>query len=60
MKVDFIFDFASPNAYCCHKVIPEIQDRTGIKFRNNLMTTVSIRTCKIKNKIYFHNTIYIW
>ena len=32
MKVDFIFDFASPNAYCCHKVIPEIQDRTGIKF----------------------------
>ena len=32
MKVDFIFDFASPNAYCCHKVIPEIHDRTGIKF----------------------------
>ena len=32
MKVDFIFDFASPNAYCCHKVIPEIQDRNGIKF----------------------------
>ena len=32
MKVDFIFDFASPNAYCCHKVIPEIENRTGIKF----------------------------
>ena len=32
MKVDFIFDFASPNAYCCHKVIPEIENRTDIKF----------------------------
>ena len=32
MKVDFIFDFASPNAYFCHKVIPEIENRTGISF----------------------------
>ena len=32
MKVDFIFDFASPNAYFCHKVIPEIKNRTGISF----------------------------
>jgi 2-hydroxychromene-2-carboxylate isomerase len=32
MKVDFIFDFASPNAYFCHKVIPEIEKRTGISF----------------------------
>jgi 2-hydroxychromene-2-carboxylate isomerase len=32
MKVDFIFDFASPNVYFCHKVIPEIENRTGISF----------------------------
>jgi 2-hydroxychromene-2-carboxylate isomerase len=32
MKVDFIFDFASPNAYFCHRVIPEIEKRTGISF----------------------------
>tara|TARA_Y100000385_G_scaffold81349_1_gene83230 strand:- start:3028 stop:3633 length:606 start_codon:yes stop_codon:yes gene_type:complete len=32
MKVDFIFDFVSPNAYFCHKVIPEIENRTGISF----------------------------
>ena len=32
MKVDFIFDFASPNAYFCHRVIPEIEKRTGATF----------------------------
>jgi len=31
-KVEFIFDFASPNAYFAHKVIPEIEARTGAKF----------------------------
>lgn len=30
--VDFIFDFASPNAYLCHKVLPEISARTGAAF----------------------------
>ena len=30
--VDFIFDFASPNAYLVHKVIPEIEARTGASF----------------------------
>ena len=30
--VDFIFDFASPNGYFCHKVIPDIEARTGAKF----------------------------
>lgn len=30
--VDFIFDFASPNAYLCHKVLPEIEERTGATF----------------------------
>jgi 2-hydroxychromene-2-carboxylate isomerase len=32
MKVDFIFDVASPNAYLCHKVIPGIEKRTGVTF----------------------------
>ena len=30
--VQFLFDFGSPNAYLCHKVIPEIENRTGVKF----------------------------
>ena len=30
--VQFLFDFGSPNAYLCHKVIPEIEDRTGVRF----------------------------
>lgn len=31
-KVDFIFDVASPNAYFCHKVLPDIAARTGAEF----------------------------
>lgn len=31
--VEFLFDFGSPNAYFCHKVIPGIEARTGAKFR---------------------------
>jgi 2-hydroxychromene-2-carboxylate isomerase len=27
--LDFIFDFGSPNAYYCHKVLPDILQRTG-------------------------------
>ena len=30
--VDFIFDFASPNAYLVHKIVPEIEARTSAKF----------------------------
>ena len=30
--VDFIFDFASPNAYLVHKVVPDIEARTGAAF----------------------------
>ena len=29
--LDFIFDFASPNAYLVHKVIPKIRLRRNIK-----------------------------
>jgi 2-hydroxychromene-2-carboxylate isomerase len=30
--VQFLFDFGSPNAYLCHKVIPDIEARTGATF----------------------------
>ena len=32
VKVEFHFDFGSPNAYLAHRVIPEIERRTGAKF----------------------------
>jgi 2-hydroxychromene-2-carboxylate isomerase len=32
MPPEFLFDFGSPNAYLAHKVIPEIEKRTGVKF----------------------------
>ena len=32
MKVDFIFDVASPNMYVCHKLIPDFETRTGVEF----------------------------
>ncbi|GAA4415613.1 2-hydroxychromene-2-carboxylate isomerase [Quisquiliibacterium transsilvanicum] len=32
VKVEFLFDFGSPNAYLCHQVIPAIEARTGVKF----------------------------
>jgi len=31
--VVFYFDFGSPNAYLAHKVIPDIERRTGAKFK---------------------------
>ena len=31
-RVEFHFDFGSPNAYLAHLVIPEIEKRTGIPF----------------------------
>lgn len=32
VPVHFMFDFGSPNAYMCHRVIPEIEARTGAVF----------------------------
>jgi 2-hydroxychromene-2-carboxylate isomerase len=32
MKVSFFFDFGSPNAYLSHRVIPDIEARTGARF----------------------------
>jgi 2-hydroxychromene-2-carboxylate isomerase len=31
-QIEFHFDFGSPNAYLAHRVIPEIEQRTGTKF----------------------------
>lgn len=30
IKVEFHFDFGSPNTYYCHRVIPAIEERTGV------------------------------
>jgi 2-hydroxychromene-2-carboxylate isomerase len=32
VKVEFMFDFGSPNAYLAEKVIPEVERRTGVAF----------------------------
>jgi 2-hydroxychromene-2-carboxylate isomerase len=31
-SIQFMFDFGSPNAYLCHKVLPAIEKRTGVRF----------------------------
>jgi 2-hydroxychromene-2-carboxylate isomerase len=31
-KVEFHFDFGSPNAYLAHLLIPDVERRTGVKF----------------------------
>ena len=31
-KVEFLFDFGSPNAYLAHLVVPEVEQRTKVKF----------------------------
>ena len=30
MKIDFIFDLASPNAYFCHKVLPKFEEENNV------------------------------
>jgi 2-hydroxychromene-2-carboxylate isomerase len=32
VTVEFHFDFGSPNAYLSHLVLPQIEERTGVKF----------------------------
>ncbi len=32
VKARFLFDFGSPNAYLCHKVLPAVAARTGVAF----------------------------
>jgi 2-hydroxychromene-2-carboxylate isomerase len=31
-SAEFLFDFASPNAYLAHRVLPKIEARTGVRF----------------------------
>src|SRR5579862_3270849 len=33
VSIEFHFDLGSPNAYFAHRVIPQIEARTGAKFR---------------------------
>ena len=33
MRVEFLYDFGSPNAYLAHRVVPRIEARTGVEFR---------------------------
>jgi len=62
MKVDFIFDIASPNTYLAHKLIPNFEERTGVKFNyipcllggihklsNNQPPFIAFADCKNKN-----------
>jgi 2-hydroxychromene-2-carboxylate isomerase len=65
LKVEFHFDFGSPNAYLAERVLPQIEQRTGVKFdyvpvllggvykaTNNLSPGESLRG--IRNKPEFH------
>jgi 2-hydroxychromene-2-carboxylate isomerase len=31
VTVEFLFDFGSPNAYFCHRVLPALEQRTGVR-----------------------------
>lgn len=33
VNVEFHYDFASPNSYFSHRIIPGIEERTGVKFK---------------------------
>lgn len=33
VDVEFHYDFASPNAYFCHRLIPAVEERSGARFR---------------------------
>ena len=63
--VEYHFDFGSPNAYCVHKLIPAIEQRTGVTFSyvpvllggvfkltNNQAPMVQFKG--IKNKLEYH------
>jgi 2-hydroxychromene-2-carboxylate isomerase len=65
-KVEFLFDFGSPNAYLAHLVIPEIEQRTGTKFEyvpillggvfkltNN--SSPAVKLAGIKNRLAYEN-----
>ena len=45
--VEFHFDFVSPNAYLCHKVLPAITRRTGVPF--NYVPVLLVGVFKLTN-----------
>lgn len=65
-KVEFHFDFGSPNAYLSWKVVPEIEKRTGTKFQyvpvllggifkatNNVSPVIANQGIRNKNEYQF-------
>ena len=63
VRVEFHFDFGSPNAYLSHRVVPAIERRTGVRFEyvpvllggvfkatNNVSPAVSLRGVKNKGE----------
>ncbi len=68
-KVQFLFDFGSPNAYLANLVIPKIEQRTGVKFdyvpvllggifkaTNNASPAVTLKDVKNKREYAFIET----
>jgi 2-hydroxychromene-2-carboxylate isomerase len=65
-KVEFLFDFGSPNAYLSWKVVPEIEKRTGTTFQyvpvllggifkatNNVSPVIANQGIRNKNEYQF-------
>lgn len=65
-KVEFLFDFGSPNAYLSWKVVPEIEKRTGTRFQyvpvllggifkatNNVSPVIANQGIRNKNEYQF-------
>ena len=70
LKVEFQFDFGSPNAYLAELALPAIERRTGVKFEyvpvllggiykatNNMSPAESLRG--IKNKRWKPNALFV-
>ncbi len=66
MQVEFLFDFASPNAYFAHKVIPEIAARTSASlvyrpvllggiFKSTGNKAPMVQFADIRNKLEYEN-----
>ena len=69
LKVEFQFDFGSPNAYLAELAIPGIEERTGVKFEyvpvllggifkatNNMSPFESLRGKRWKRSVSFAAT----
>ncbi|MCY4265387.1 MAG: 2-hydroxychromene-2-carboxylate isomerase [Gammaproteobacteria bacterium] len=65
VTVEFHYDFGSPNTYYCHRVIPEIERRTGVRFKYTPVLLGGIfrstnnippiqQFAEVKNKLEYH------